>query len=131
MSGSAMSHARSCAFNRPPICFPVVCLARALEYSRLGNHEDGVLRSQRDLRLHIDQLSRNQPQAPLLSDGREKEHSFHPGKGLSNALPGTSSKGKIRKTRTAGFVLGEKAVRVEAQRVREVPRAALDDVLAK
>jgi len=32
MSGSAMSHARSSAFNRATICFPVVCLARALQY---------------------------------------------------------------------------------------------------
>ncbi len=31
MSGSAMSHARFYPFNKPPICFPVVCLARALQ----------------------------------------------------------------------------------------------------
>ena len=49
MSGSAMSHARSCALNRPPICFPVVCLARALEQKRLArralfeHHRDSIL----------------------------------------------------------------------------------------
>src|SRR5579875_82389 len=99
--------------------------------AQLRDDADPILRTQRDLRLHLNALPRNQTQTPALRHRRQNQYGLHPREGLANTLPASSTKRKISKPRTLLLLFRGETSRIEFQGIGKIFRAPLDDVLAE
>src|SRR5271170_1883216 len=99
--------------------------------AKLRNHTNTILRSQRNLRLNLQPLPRNQPQPPALRDRCQQLRALHPRKGLANALAAARTEREVDELRPAGLAFRRKAFRIEPQRIGKMLSAALNNVLTE
>src|ERR1700722_20183148 len=86
-----------------------------------------------DGRVHGDlrRRARQQAEAPVPDDGREREHALHPRESFADALTAARSERKEGKARTylRVLLLGGEALRIEAKRIGEEARIAMHNEL--
>jgi hypothetical protein len=58
-------------------------------------------------------MTRHEPQLPPLRKSSNQQHSFHPGERLTDTLPGTATKEKVRKLWSFGLGLRGPALQVK------------------
>src|SRR5580700_11905775 len=96
----------------------------------LDLHKHSILRSERDQRLRLNPVTGEQPQFPFLRQCGQNQNTLHPGKGFSNALPRARAEREVSKLRTLDLTCRREPIRIEAQRIGEIPGIAVCDELA-
>src|ERR1700686_322468 len=96
----------------------------------LHEHFHPILRTQRNQRLGLYAMPRHKAQIPLLTQCRQEQHTLHQRKRLTDTLPKSRAKRKVRKLRAPRLALGREALRIKAHRIRKEPRIAMSNELA-